>query len=277
MGRLMGDSEAWAYFSEPTPNAINNTTSYTGREMAPQLNIPAGFYSSPVSVEMESPTQSAIHYTLDGSTPTLSSSLYSGSIEVFSNMVIKAICVEEGKMNSVPISATYFIGEDVSLPVFSFSMSPGLTNGFPYSAETVSHLEYFDENQSRVISQNIGARITGLVGIYPMRTFSLYARSEYGSSRLNHRFFKSKNMCSYKNLVLRNGGYQDYSHTYFRDGLIQSFVEGYLDLEYQAYKPALVFKNGDYHGLINMREKQNEFYIENNTGIDNDSIDMLEY
>ena len=29
MGRLSGDSDVWAYFPEPTPNAINNTTAYT--------------------------------------------------------------------------------------------------------------------------------------------------------------------------------------------------------------------------------------------------------
>jgi len=277
MGRLTEDPGVWAYYQEPTPNAMNNTTAYSGRAMAPQLSVPAGFYDLPVSVEIESPYQSAIHYTLDGSTPTPASNLYSGPIEITSNAVVKAIVFEEDKMNSEVISGTYFIGEDVSLPVFSFSMHPGLASGFPYTSERVTHVEYFNENQTRVISQDIGARITGLVGIHPMRTFSLYARSEYGKSRLNYRFFQSKNMTSYKNLVLRNGGYQDYSYTYFRDGLIQSFVEGYFDLEYQAYKPVLVFKNGTYHGLINMREKQNEFYIENNSGIDHDSIDLLEY
>ena len=39
----------------------------------------------------------------------------------------------------------------------------------------------------------------------------------------------------------------------------------------------VVFKNGSYLALLNMREKQNEFYIENNSGIDKDSIDLLEY
>jgi len=277
MGRLTKDPSAWAYYQEPTPNAINNTTAYLGRAMAPQLSRSAGFYESPVSVEIQSPSQSAIYYTLDGSTPTSSSNLYAGLIAITSNTVVKAIVFEEGKMNSEVISATYFMGEDASLPVFSFSMSPGLANGFPYTSEIGTHVEYFNEQGTQVISQDIGARITGLVGIHPMRTFSLYARSEYGESRLNYRFFQSKSLTSFKNLVLRNGGYQDYSYTYIRDGLIQTFVEGYLDLEYQAYKPVLVFKNGAYHGLINMREKQNEFYIENNTGIDHDSIDLLEY
>lgn len=277
MGRIRENPGVWAYYQEPTPNAMNNTTAYSGMAMAPVLNIPAGFYDLPLTVEIESPSQSAIHYTLDGSSPTPASNLYSGPIEITSNMLVKAIGLEEGKMNSEVITASYFIGEDAALPVFSFSMSPGLASGFPYTSEMLTHVEYFNENHTQVISQDIGARITGLVGIHPMRTFSLYARSEYGKSRLDHRFFQSKSMTSYKNLVLRNGGYQDYSYTYIRDGLIQSFVEGYLDLEYQAYKPVLVFKNGTYHGLMNMREKQNEFYIENNMGVDNDSIDLLEY
>ena len=224
MGRLTEDQAVWVYFPDPTPNAMNNTTGYTGRAMASLFNQSAGFYDLPFSVEIKSLSQSAIHYTLDGSTPTSSSNLYSGSIEVIANTVINAICTEEGKMNSEVMTATYFIGENVSLPVFSFSMNPGLATGFPYSSETVTHVEYFDENHSRVISQDIGARITGLVGIHPLRTFSLYARSEYGDNRLNHRFFQDKNSTSYKNLILRNGGYQDYSYTYFRDGLIQSFA-----------------------------------------------------
>jgi hypothetical protein len=277
LGRLTTDSTVWAYFPEPTPNAVNNTAGYTGRAMTPQFGIPAGFYNASISVEIESLSPNPVYYTLDGSTPNASSNLYSSPIEIASNMVIKAVCAEEGKMNSEVVTATYFIGESVSLPVFSFTMSPGLASGFPYDDETVTHVEYFNEDHAQVISQDIGARITGLVGIHPLRTFSLYARSEYGESRMDYRYFNAKNMTSYKNLVLRNGGYQDYSYTYFRDGLIQSFIEGYLDLEYQAYKPVVVFKNGSYLGLLNMREKQNEFYLEDNSGTDKDSIDLLEY
>ena len=277
MGRLPGDPSVWAYFPEPTPNAINNTAAYSGRAMAPFLSTPAGFYDLPVSVELESPSQSAIYYTLDGNIPTSASNLYSGPVVITSNTVIKAICTEAGKMNSEPVSATYFIGEDISLPVMSFSMSPGLAGGFPYDTETRAHVEYFNGDHTRVISQDIGARITGLVGIHPLRPFSLYSRSEYGKNRLDHRFFHSKNITSFKNLVLRNGGYQDYSYTYLRDGLIQTFTEGYLDLEYQAFRPVMVFKNGDFHGLFNLKEKENEYYIENNAGIDHDSVDLLEY
>jgi len=277
MGRLPGDPAVWAYFSEPTPNAMNSTIAYSGKALAPRLSIPAGFYDQPVSVELESPSQSEIYYTLDGNTPTSASTRYTGPIGFNSNTVIKAICTDQGKMNSEVISATYFIGEDISLPVMSFSMSPGIVDEFPYETETRAHVEYFNGDHARVIDQDIGARITGLVGLHPMRPFSLYSRSEYGKNRLDHRFFHSKKITSFKNLVLRNGGYQDYSYTYLRDGLIQSFAEGYLDLEYQAFRPVMVFKNGDFHGLFNMKEKENEYYIENNAGVDHDSVDLLEY
>ncbi len=278
MGRMLDDFSVWAYYTSPTPNLENSTPGYTGKTESPSLNLPAGFYDSPVLIQMKTSSPSPIiRYTLDGNLPTQSSNLYEGPLFIQSNTVVNAIAFEEGKMNSDMVTHTYFVGEHVSLPVFSFSMPPGDVGYFPRKSETATHVEYFDENHNQVISQDIGARITGLVGIHPMRSFSLYARSNYGAKRLEHRFFKDRLQTSYKNLVLRNGGYQDYSYTYLRDGLIQSFINGYLDIEYQAYQPVVLFKNGSYLALMNMREKQNEFYVENNADVDKDNIDLLEY
>ena len=278
MGRLTDDPMVWAYFPEPTPNLMNSTTGYPGKAMPPVLSEPAGFYSQAINLEIYSPSEDAmIRYTLDGSIPTVSSTLYTAPVEISSNTVVRAVCIEQGEMNSEVISRTYFIGELTTLPVFSFSMSPSRANLFPFTTEEVVHAEFFDPSKTQVISQDVGVRETGLVGIHPMRSFSLYARSEFGESRLNHRFFRDKSHTRFKNLFLRNGGYQDYSYTYMRDGLIQSFVNGYLDLDYMAYQPVMVYQNGDFLALMNMREKMNEFYVENNRKVDKDSIDLLEY
>ena len=278
MGRQESDLSVWAYYPEPTPEARNSTVAYTGKALAPILSEPAGFYDNPVLLEMQSPIETAdIRYTLDGSTPGLYSALYSTPVTISSNTVVKAISIEEGQMISDVVSNTYFIGEHPTLPVFSFSMPPSKAGVFPFQSEDLAHMEYFDHAKTQRISQDLGVRITGLVGIHPMRTFALYARTEYGNNRLDHRFFKDKTISSFKNLVLRNGGYQDYSWTYLRDGLIQSFVIDYLDLDYQAYKPVVVYKNGEYLALMNMREKLNEFYVEGNSNVDKDSIDLLEY
>lgn len=278
MGRLEEDTAAWAYFTSPTPNRTNYSKGYTGKVLAPEFSQPGGFYKDAIALQISSPNPLAtIWYTLDGSIPSDTALLYDSPILIDSNTVVNVLAFEEGKMKSEMGTHTYFIGEEVSLPVFSFSMPPNRLDGFPTDVEKKYHVEYFEKNQKAKINQDVGARISGLVGIHPMRSFSLYARSEYGDNRLDYRFFKDKPLTSYKNLVIRNGGYQDYSYTYLRDGIIQSFIKGKLDLEYQSYQPVLVYKNGLYLALMNMREKQNEFFVEYNTGVDKDSIDLLEY
>lgn len=278
MGRTVQNSAVWVYYSRPTPGLANSSPGYSGKSMAPVFSWPGGFYTGPIVLHMESPENSAIiRYTLDGSLPTTNSMVFDGPISIQSNTIVRALAFVEGLMNSDLITHSYFIEEQVSLPVFSFSMPQGIVKYFPPPAEQAYHMEYFDQNKSQVINQDIGVRITGLAGVHPMRSFSLYARSEYGDSRMDHQFFGDKNQTEFKNLMIRNGGYQDYSYTYLRDGVIQSLIKGYLDLEYQAYQPVVIFTNGNFLALMNMREKQNEFFIEYNTGVDKDSIDLLEY
>lgn len=278
MGRLVEDTDVWVYFNSPTPNRKNSSVGFTGKARAPEFSEPGGFYEKAIMLEINSPNPMAIlRYTLDGRVPTESSPIVDKALLIDSTTVVNVLAFEEGKMSSEMGTHTYFIGEEVSLPVLSFTMPPVRLDGFPPEFEKKYHVEYFDEQKEARLNQDVGVRITGLVGIHPMRSFSLYARNEYGDNRLNYRLFKEKPLTSYKNLVIRNGGYQDYSYTYLRDGLIQSFIKGNLDLEYQAYQPVVVYKNGSYLALMNMREKMNEFFVENNTGVDKDGIDLLEY
>lgn len=70
----------------------------------------AGTYTSAQDVEISTTTQDAtIYYTLDGSTPTTSSSEYNGTIYVNEPMTIKAIAAKDGMNNSGVASAVYTI------------------------------------------------------------------------------------------------------------------------------------------------------------------------
>ena len=57
---------------------------------------------------------------------------------------------------------------------------------------------------------------------------------------------------------------------------MQTIVKDKLDIDWQAYQPAAVYLNGSYWGIMNLREKINENYIEHNAKVDADSIDFLE-
>ena len=50
-----------------------------------------------------------------------------------------------------------------------------------------------------------------------------------------------------------------------------------MNVDYMAYMPSVVFIDGEYWGIHNLRERQDEYYIQSNHGIDVDSFDIIEY
>ena len=87
----------------------------TGTSGAPQAATPtfspaAGTYSSAQSVTIsDTSAGTQIYYTTDGSTPTTSSTLYTGPVLVSTTTTIKAIAAGAGWTNSAVGSATYTI------------------------------------------------------------------------------------------------------------------------------------------------------------------------
>lgn len=81
----------------------------------------AGIYSDPLKMAINVAVPgSTIYYTLDGSTPTTASLLYTDSIHIDSTMRIRAFAVKEGRSPSQVMAATYTIlPEGVKQPVFS--------------------------------------------------------------------------------------------------------------------------------------------------------------
>ena len=107
---------------------------------APIFSPAAGTYSSNQTVTLNDATAGAtIHYTLDGSTPTTSSTVYAGPITVSTTETIKAIATASGYSTSAPTTATYTINIPANtVPILS-SMSPAFTAvGSPVFALTIT-------------------------------------------------------------------------------------------------------------------------------------------
>jgi hypothetical protein len=95
---------------------------------APTFSVAAGTYSSSQSVTLSDATSGAtIYYTTNGSTPTTSSSVYSGAITVSATETLEAIAVKAGYTSSAAATATYTI--DPVLPAPVFSVAPGTYTG----------------------------------------------------------------------------------------------------------------------------------------------------
>jgi uncharacterized repeat protein (TIGR03803 family) len=90
---------------------------------APTFSPPGGTYNSSQSVSVSDATaNSAIYYTTDGSTPTTSSTRYSGAITVNASGTIQAIAAAPGYSDSSIASVDYTI----STP--DFSLTPATSN-----------------------------------------------------------------------------------------------------------------------------------------------------
>ena len=62
----------------------------------------------------------------------------------------------------------------------------------------------------------------------------------------------------------------------FRDALMQSLVD-HLDIDTQAYRPSVVFLNGEYWGIYNLRERYDKDYFASHYNLDEDKVAMLNF
>jgi hypothetical protein len=99
----------------------------------PTFNPLAGTYISAQTVTISDSTSgSSIYYTTNGSTPTTSSTLYSGPITVSNTETVQAIATATGYLPSVVGTATFTIDPPAATP----TLSPG--NGTYITAQTVT-------------------------------------------------------------------------------------------------------------------------------------------
>lgn len=141
--------------------------------------------------------------------------------------------------------------------------------------EYPANFQYFEATKKdAIINQNIGIRIHGgWSRSNPLKSLRLYARNKYTNSTLDHAFFNDTTHDSFKRLILRNSG-NDYFSTFFRDALIQNIVS-HMNFDTQAYQPAILFINGEYWGIHNIRERYDKHYLNRVYGVDPDNIDLL--
>lgn len=138
------------------------------------------------------------------------------------------------------------------------------------------HFEYFDKEGNLGIAQDAGMRIHGFFSRnLPQKSMRLYARNEYGNQYFNYPFFEQKPQINeYKRIILRSVN-PNYFHVPFKDELCHLLVRE-MNLSYQAFQPTIVFINGEYWGVFNLKERHDEYYISSNYNIHKEDIHLLE-
>lgn len=294
------ESSSWVLFAEPTPGSTNSTSSYAGALSPIEFSMASGFYNqAQISVELSTPDESAeIYFTTDGTTPTMDDFNYGYSIPLTSTTVIRSRAFLNGWLPSETESKTYIFGEDEAegLPVVFLStdpstffdedtgmyvMGPNASWDFPYFGanfwedwERSIHFEILETDGSGYAA-NAGVKIFGgWSRAFPQKSLSIFSRSYYGPSTFDYDLFPDSGIESYEAFILRNSG-NDWESTMLRDGFITSLTND-LNIDHQQYRPAVLYLNGEFWGIQNIREKVNEHFLASHHLINAENIDLLD-
>lgn len=295
-GKNIDGKTSWGYADatplEKTADTVATTISPSMKNFMP----PSGFYSTPFLIDF--PEEWFVRCNSHGKLPTQKNSLvYKKYVD--STMVLRCASFVPGTMpgqvetrtyvfeNAPTIPAVFVTADDDAL----FSADSGIYTtgkhtwenapyyGANYWAET--ELPAFVElmepgSKTPAFAENAGYSIFGTFSrILAKKSGKITFREKYGKKRLDYPLFPdAPDLTSFKSFVLRNNG-NGFGQTYFLDRLASSVTEG-LGVDYQRGRAVVVFYNGAYYGLHNLRETCNEYYFETHYGYDPNNIDLLD-
>jgi len=297
-GRITSHSDERYFFTSPNPGGEIKGEYFSGYSSPLQVYPVGGFYDTAITVTIESTNPDAIvKYTTDGSEPKDHSPVYHQSLVVEETTVLRARTFEEGKLPGPVENRTFFIGDKHNLTVVSAMLDPhdlwdpvegiyvkgyGAIDRFPYyganfwkDMEKPVHLELYEPDGRLGLSLDAGIKIGGQFSRgMDQKIFNVFARNIYGFNEINYPLFPNKELSTFKAITLRTSG-QDSIYSKIRDILMTSLLEE-TNLDYQDYRQAVLYLNGEYWGIYNIRERINSHFIAGNYGLDPEKIDLLQ-
>ncbi len=221
--------------------------------------------------------------------------------EVFKGSVVRARGYKVGFNPSDIVTGTFFIDVNIytrypSLPVISINCDsehlfddqtgiyvPGNhhrsgesgSGNYFQDWEKPAHIEYFEPGGTLGFAQDVGISIQGGTSpASPQKGLHVIARSAYGKNRISYPLFENdpssaNELTEFKRIIIRAWG-SLITGSLFNDAYAHRLMAS-QDLDIQAYRPVVVFINGEYWGLHSMREaNKNSWYFQYHYGIDRD-------
>jgi len=299
-GRSTEGATDWVLFGTQTPNAPNDRT--LSWLSTPEFSLNHGAFTNPQSLTL-SHTESGItiRYTTDNSDPDDQSAVYAGPIPVFETMAVRARAYKRGHVPSKIETKSYLFDASATLPVVMITTDPdnlyddqigiytvgtngidvgfcsdNMTANYWQDWERPAHITFFETDGEEKFAVEAGIKISGNCSRRnALKSLNIYLRGNtYGDGDIDYKLFPNRDFKNYKRLKLRNSG-QDYRHTMLRDGTNHQMLAGVTDVEFQSYRPTLVYINGEYFGIQNFRELYSEEYFEELFDLPKDGLDFI--
>lgn len=279
MGRKDSENTLF-YFTTPSPKE-ENTGGQAQIADTPFVETPAGVYNDVQGVEVILSGEGPIRYTLDGSVPTAQSALYTAPIYLTSTATVRAVSFADGKLPSRVMTAGYIINEQHEFPVLSISADPnslfggsGIYTNYNSEAEVPCNVSFFEDGDG--FSIDCGIKMHGHTGLMnPKKSFKINFRSRYGEKYLTYPVYGDDAPQVFDSLCIRAG--QDYLFAFFREELFVSLCQDMTDeVLTQRSRHCVVYINGKYFGIYNLKEAFTELYYAQNRNVSEESVEILQ-
>jgi len=228
--------------------------------------------------------------------------------EVFKATVVRAKTFHPQTNSTSPtVAHTYFVDRDIyqrypTLPIVSLSAdyqdlfdpdsgiyTPAIPTGnfwipYRYNERTMlANVEFFEIGGKAVFNGLYEVSLQGSTSrSSPQKGLMVVTDVWYGNKTIRYPLFhntesEASQITEFKQFVMRGWGSARDWPVFFSDAYHQTLLAK-ADIEIQAYRPVIVFINGEYWGLHELREAiKNPEYLSYRTGIDpvNPGFDIL--
>ncbi len=300
-GRQPDGSPDWYYFLQPSPANSNNGISTVSRAMPPIFETTQRNFSESTAIVLSCPEPNCtIYFTRDGHIPDQADELYTEPILLDSTTAIRARVFIPGAFPSEIITTTYFINENHTLPIMAlttepellwdeeegiFTLGPDADPEYPFyganywqDIEVPVNMEFLENDFDPQLNLPLGLKTHGgrSARTRDLKSVRLLAKAKYGTPLIDYSFYDYKFAEHFKRIVLRNAS-GDYNRAHMRDAfLARYYIKSGLNIDVLAHRPVVYYVNGIYHGVMNLREKSDKFFLEYDYGADIENVDLLE-
>lgn len=266
-GRTINGESQWGVFTSPTPGYSNNAAvEYSRYADKPVVSDSGGFYNQPLSLTLTTTEpNSAIRYTTNGNEPLLSSTLYTGPINIGNTKIVKArtFSNDPSILPSLIEFNTYLINANHNLPVLSIAGNEllDLLNGNS-ALRPRGSIEFFNKFKVRTTTAYGEFNEHGQDSwVHPQRSIDYITRDENGYNyALQEKFFALTDRDEFQRMILRAAGDDNYpgidTSAHVRDDYVQTLSQlSGQHLDWRKSERIVIYANGSYWGIYALREK----------------------
>ena len=304
--RKTDGGDKWGWTAVATPGATNTTAVFADiRLPEPVVDQGSQLFKGSLKIKVDIPEGATLMYTTDGSVPTTDNASSHQSTDgqfvarKTTNFVFRLF--QDGYLPSVPVTRSYIQTSDsYTIPVVSivgnekyftdpmWGIDVEGKNGksgngrndkvnWNMDWDRPVNFSYISPTEGMLFNQDVNISVSGgWSRMSSPRSFKLKSSKIFdGQNHLDYSFFPQKPYIRSKGLLVRNGGNDSWSR--FKDPAMITIVQhSGIDLDVQSTVQVAEFVNGQFRGVLNLRELNNDKFVYANWGYDDEETDAFE-